>query len=354
MKKKNIISILLTAALTTSLLAGCGSGPAVVADSTPATEPSLQEEAPAQETTESTTVKTGLSISVDLMSSTSAGDEEGAAKSDMTLVAVTVDENGVIDDCVIDMIQGKISFDGSGKITTALDTEFPSKNELGEGYGMKAASAIGKEWNEQAQALADYVTGKTLEEVKGIAMDETTVPTDADLSASVTMHIGGFIYAIEAAVNNAQDLGAQKGDTLYLTSTANMKKSKDAGEEDGTAQNYATVAALTMKDGTITSCYIDAVQANVNFDATGSITTDLSTPVSTKNQLGDGYGMRAASSIGKEWYEQAAAFSAYVTGKTQAEVAGIAVEEGKPTDADLAASVTVGIGEFQALIAKAG
>ena len=51
--------------------------------------------------------------------------------------------------------------------------------------------------------------------------------------------------------------------------------------------------------------------------------------------------------------EQAASFAAYVTGKTAAEVAGIAVSEGKPADADLSSSVTIAIGDFQKLIAKA-
>ena len=56
-----------------------------------------------------------------------------------------------------------------------------------------------------------------------------------------------------------------------------------------------------------------------------------------------------------EWNEQAAAFASYVTGKTAAEVAGIAVTEStKPADgSDLASSVTIAIGGFQALIAKA-
>ena len=55
-----------------------------------------------------------------------------------------------------------------------------------------------------------------------------------------------------------------------------------------------------------------------------------------------------------EWNVQAANFAAYVTGKTAAEVAGIAVNEGtKPTDVDLSAGVTIAIGGFQALIAKA-
>jgi hypothetical protein len=54
-----------------------------------------------------------------------------------------------------------------------------------------------------------------------------------------------------------------------------------------------------------------------------------------------------------EWNEQAAAFCRYVTGKTAAEVSGIAVTEGKPADADLASSVTISIGGFQKLIEKA-
>ena len=55
-----------------------------------------------------------------------------------------------------------------------------------------------------------------------------------------------------------------------------------------------------------------------------------------------------------EWNEQAASFASYITGKTVADVQGIAIDEAtKPTEADLATSVTISIGGFQALIAKA-
>jgi len=112
---------------------------------------------------------------------------------------------------------------------------------------------------------------------------------------------------------------------------------------------------LTRKEGVITSCYIDSVQAKIAFDATGAITTDLTAAVQTKNQLGEGYGMVAWGGAIAEWNEQAAAFAAYVTGKTAEEVAGIAITETtKPADGtDLASSVTISIGGFQALIAKA-
>ena len=81
--------------------------------------------------------------------------------------------------------------------------------------------------------------------------------------------------------------------------------------------------------------------------------TSLPPAVLTKNELGDAYGMVAWGGAIAEWYQQAASFAAYVTGKTAAQVAGIAVTEGKPSDADLAATVTIAIGGFQALIAKA-
>ena len=192
--------------------------------------------------------------------------------------------------------------------------------------------------------------------MKGISISEEGKPTGADLTASVTMSIGGYISAIEQAAANASHLGASKGDRLVLTTTTNAAKSTDAtSDADGLAQAYATVGALTLSGDTITSMVIDAVQANVNFNAAGTITTDLAAAQPSKNELGADYGMGKVSSIGKEWDEQAAAFASYVTGKTVAEATGIAVtEEGNAGDADLAASVTIGVGDFLTLVEKAG
>ena len=135
-----------------------------------------------------------------------------------------------------------------------------------------------------------------------------------------------------------------------MLATLNSTKSSTAGN----AQLDADITVLTKKDGKITSCYIDSLQAKIGFDATGTITTDLSAGVKTKNELGKDYGMVAWGGAIAEWNEQSAAFASYVTGKTAAEVAGIAVTETtKPADADLSSSVTIAIGGFQALIAKA-
>ena len=360
MKRNRISALLLSAALMLSALAGCGTTVVVAPEGDkPASTPAAASQAPAESAPageDAVPVKTGLAILPDLSGSkdASAG-EDGTAQSEILLVAVTVGDDGVIDQCVIDMVQAKIGFDASGALTTDPATTFPSKNELGDAYGMKKASSIGKEWNEQLAALADYARGKRVDELKTMAVGEDGKAGDVDLAASVTLYIGSFVDGIEAAAANADHMGASKGDKLGLASQTSMSKSKDAADgKDGLAQAYATIAAVTFSGDTVTSCCLDAVQANVNFDASGKIATDLTAAPQTKNQLGDGYGMKQASSIGREWNEQAAAFCAYVTGKTVDEVKGLAVsEDGKAADADLAAGVTIGIGEFQTLIEKA-
>src|SRR5690554_3237756 len=136
-------------------------------------------------------LKTGLAIVSSAGSSKEATEEkDGLAQVDSTAVAVLVDNKGVIKNIVIDVVQTKFNFSATGEFTTDLATTFDSKMELGDDYGMRAASPIGKEWNEQAEALEKYVTGKTLEEVKGIAVNGG-YPADEDLTASVTMNIAG-------------------------------------------------------------------------------------------------------------------------------------------------------------------
>lgn len=303
------------------------------------------------------TVKTGLAVITSIAKSTDATDEkDGLAQADSVVVAVTVDNNGKIVDCVIDQAQSKVNFNKSGQLVTPLDATFKTKNELGTEYGMGKVSKIGKEWNEQAAAFAKYVVGKTVDQVKNIAVDEGGYPTGADLTSSVTMHITDLIDAVAKAVANAKDLGAAKGDKLSIATVTNIAKSTNASATaPGLAQIYSTYVAMTQdKSGKITSAIFDASQSNVNFDQNGKITTDLSVAPQTKNELKDAYGMRKASPIGKEWFEQASAFADYVKGKTVAQVKGIALDEtGKPTGSDLTSSVTIHVTDFITLIEKA-
>ncbi len=356
---KKLIALFLTIALLASL-AGCAGTTVVVGNCTcppeshtPVATPTEAPEAPVLS---EGTLKTGLAVIADISGSAPAiADANGKADYDITVAAVTVDENGVIRSCIIDSVGASVNFDAAG-LPVDFDPEKAvlTKNELGDNYGMKAYGGAKYEWYEQAAALADYAVGKTVEELKSGAVNESGKAADADLASVATISIGGYVAAIEKAVANAQTLGAEAGDVLKLAIINTMDASA-AQEAGGAAELTVDVAAVTMNGDVITSCYIDALQAQVAFDGTGAITTDLAAAPQTKNELGEAYGMKAYAGAKFEWNEQAANFSAYVTGKTAADVAGIAITETtKPADGtDLAASVTISIGGFQALIAKA-
>lgn len=352
---KKYLSLLTVAAMLMVLLTGCMGTPVVVNDCTCPTEGN-----PTQPTVPLTegAVKTGLAVITTGTDSTSAtADAPGAVKLDSTLVAVTVDDKGIINSCIIDSVPATVSVDATGTITSDITAPVPTKNELGADYGMVAWGGAIAEWDSQVAALCHYAVGKTVTELKMGAIDETgKAPAGSDLASSATIYLGGFVSAIERAVNAAVHLGAQGEDEMRLVTLNKLSSSTNAtADSEGCVQLDSDVAVITSKDGVITSCIIDSMQAKVAFDSTGTITTDMTKEFLSKNELGDGYGMVAWGGAMAEWDAQAASFASYVTGKTAAEVAGIAVTEStKPADgSDLASSVTIAIGGFQALIAKA-
>ena len=362
---KKIFALILTIAMAMTLFTGCAGTTVVIGECTCPPDahtaaPAPTEPAPTESgAVTAELVKTGLSVSTNISKSVSAtADAPGAAEYDVTLAAVTVDDNGVIQSCVIDSIPATVNFDTTGAITSDLTATIDTKNEKGENYGMVAYGGAVAEWDAQVAEVAKYAVGKTVEQLKNGDIDMTTgkAKDGTDLQSSATIYLAGYVYAIEAAVNNAQHLGAKSGDELVLTTLNKISSSTPADAENaGNAQLDADIVALTRKDGVITSCYIDSLQAKIAFDATGAITTDLTAPVQTKNELGENYGMVAWGGAIAEWNEQAASFAQYATNKTAAEVAGIAIDEAtKPAEGtDLASSVTISIGGFQALIAKA-
>lgn len=337
--------------LISALLSGC-TGTAVVqygacTCAPPDTAPA--ETVPAPEGS----VKTGLYMGAAASGTSASAGSTGTAKFDVTLAAVTVDEEGVILSCVLDSVSAPLEFDASGAVVSDLSREILTKNELGEAYGMVAYGGAKAEWNAQAAALADYAVGKTIHQLRNGAVNESGYAADADLATSATIHLGGLVSAIEAAVENAQYLGASAGDQLRLAVIA-TPGGTGAGNADGSLSLNVDAAALTMDGSVISSCAMDSLAAQVTFDSTGAITSGLTDEILTKNQLGDAYGMVTYGGAMAEWHVQAAAFCAYITGMTPGEVALMAVtESGAPADADLATSATISVSPFRALIARA-
>ncbi|HKM01722.1 MAG TPA: hypothetical protein VJ083_06685, partial [Sedimentibacter sp.] len=253
---KKLLSIVLILAMSVFAFVGCAQDQPKAPETPVVEEPVVEEpvveepvveEPVAEEPLAEGAVKTGLAVVSSIEKSKDAGEKDGTAQTDSVIVAVTVDKDGKIVQTVIDTAQTKIAFSAEGKVLTDLTTVFASKQELKEEYGMGKASTIDKEWYEQANALSAYIVGKTVEEVKGIAVDETGVPTEADLVSSVTIKINPYKEAIEKAVANAQYLGAEASDKLGLGVVTTIAKSKDAtADAEGVAQAYTTYTAATF------------------------------------------------------------------------------------------------------------
>lgn len=338
MKKRSLFLVL---APVIALLAGCTGTPVVYYSDCTCSNGSFTAAETAPVISDGV-VKTGLAIVPALETADAAEDTEGSVSFDVTQVAVLVDEGGVIVDCAIDGIGETVSFDITGAITSDAPAGVRTKNEKGDDYGMVAWGGAAAEWYQQAEALARYAVGKTVEEMRAGAVGETGYAQDADLASSATIYLGGYVSAIEAAVANAEHLGARTGDELVLASVNSLAADTPALDCDA--------VALTVRDGVITSCRLDALQAKTSVDENGAavVANDR-----TRRELGYDYGMVTHAGAAYEWFEQADSFAAYVTGMTAEEVMGIAVTEGKAADADLASSVTISIGGFQTLIAKA-
>lgn len=86
--------------------------------------------------------------------------------------------------------------------TYEKDGEATTKKELKDGYNMKQASSIGKEWWEQIAYLEDFITKNGLEKVG--ALNEEGKPTNADVLSGCTMAIDSYVKTAEEAVKAAK------------------------------------------------------------------------------------------------------------------------------------------------------
>ena len=360
---KKAIALVMAACLAFGLVA-CGGASSTATSTSTASSAASTSEAASSEAASSEAaateagVKTGMAIVSKTSVSDADADADGNAQVDSTAAAVLVGEDGKIISCKLDVAQNKVAVKADGSFDTTAT--FKSKQELKEDYNMKGASGIGKEWYEQANAFAEYVVGMTAEEVRAIEVGgDHNGPTDADIAASCTMNVTDFIEAIAQATENAQVLGASAEDTLSLGLSTEFSSSAVQpadNEGEGLVQTDTTYAAVTTDaDGKITSSIWDCTQAKFTTTEEGAVAAKDETIVPKQTQK-ESYGMTAASPIGKEWFEQANAYAAWLVGKTAADVAAVETDaEGHngPTDADIAASCTMDVREFNNAVAKA-
>ena len=297
--------------------------------------------------------KLGMGVCTSIGSS-----KAGTAQVDATVAAVVLDADGKIVSCKVDVAQNKMDITDGAVPEDASSMTFKSKKEKLEEYNMKPASAIGKEWYEQAEAFEAFVVGKTADEVAAIPVETTdnghVVTTDETLKAGCTMSIDDLIDATVKACkdDSAADFTGDAKLALTCSTSVDSATASAADGEDGTAAMYTTFAAVAVaSDGKLAAVCYDEVQPKVTFDAAGEITSDTSAEIKTKREKKEEYNMKGASPIGKEWYEQIAALEEYAVGKTVSEVCGMSTKTvGTHTEVpaidELTSSCTIACGAF--------
>lgn len=203
----------------------------------------------------------------------------------VTMVTVTI-EDGEIVGYNIDARQGKATQ------TAGADTEEDTsddvwsyswnektKKELGNEYGMKAVSEIEKEWFEQAEAIEAFMLENGVDAVES---DDETYITNI---TGVSMKDGGYTTLAAEALELAKE---GKFQAVYCS-----------------ADDLVIATMMVDEKGVASDLVLDVLQGRP--DGATFAWRDQ-----TKQELGDEYGMKDASDIGKEWFEQADAIAAYV------------------------------------------
>lgn len=307
-------------------------------------------------------VKLGLGQSTSIGKSKDAdgADVTALGQVDTVMAAVGIDKDGKVVSITIDTAQTKVEFNKDLSLKSDAKAEQKTKVELGEAYGMKKASKLGKEWNEQIAALEKWMVGKTLEEIKNMKTNKSdgkVLTEEADLKSSVSVGVADYLAVVEEAFNNA--VAVNGGTKVGLGHEISIAKSAGLTAEKAPVAQVDTVmmAAAFDKDGKVAGAILDTAQTKISFDNSGKVTSDKSAEVKTKVELGDEYGMKKASKLGKEWHEQAKALTTWMAGKSVSDITGMKTAQNGDKvvtdEAELKSTVSVGVADYLAALEEA-
>ena len=290
-----------------------------------------------------TDLKFGMGIESVISNVTNAEGNDGKAEIDHTVAAVLVDGDGKIVKCVIDVMAPTAEYTADGKAVAA--TEFKTKYELGDKYGMKQAGAA-KEWYEQVDAFVK------VDEVKALVAEGGKGNPDV-VNAGCTIAVADFVLALEKAIKNAKASDATSDNSLKLGIVSKQSVANNASADKNGVNEIATsfTAVVLDKDSKVVAMVTDSAEVSVEFNTKG-VCTNADNAISTKLELGDKYGMKQAGAA-KEWYEQAEAFNNACKGLNADSIAKLAVENGYGNEDLQSAGCTINIADMVKSAVKA-
>ncbi len=118
-----------------------------------------------------------------------------------------------------------------------------------------------------------------------------------------------------------------------------------SGNINGKGQLTTTAAAVLLDSNSrIVKCSIDTAETLAEYTSSGKYI--LSEASKTKYELGNDYGLKKASGINKEWYEQIDALCELVKGKTLDEIRTLVADSGKGNSDVINAGCTIVVSDF--------
>jgi len=268
-----------------------------------------------------------------------------------TVAAVLLDKDGKILKSDIDSISATVEFTSTGTAVPA--SEFKTKREPGDNYGMVAYGNAKDEWYKQVDNFEALAKGKTFDEVKALMVEDGKGNDDV-IKAGCTINIADFVKALEKAVNNATKCVAMSEDEINVAIIASQGENSAAtAEADGKNGVTLTVAATTVnKDKKVTAARNDELNFDITFDSTGAIKTDLSANILTKFERGESYGMVAYGNAKKEWFEQSEILNKACIGKTSKQISALAAKDGTASEELQTAGCTIAVSEMVKALVK--
>lgn len=306
-------------------------------------------------------IEFGLGIKVNAVTAAAT------ATVNVTAVAAAFDKEGKVLAADIDVyqvpykvVEGVLTLDTTKKQTAYAGANVVnSKKELGEIYGMSAVAGL--EWFQQAEKLEEYFVGKTVEEIKAVIV-EGDLPAsisgaEVDAISRISIGVSDYVGALEEAfaLKQAQEAKAGEGEELKVA-VSGVVAGKATGFDitfGGIALDGSDVVVGAMADVVQVSLVVDAAP---EIDTVGLDTTKaayVASPANgdvwkSKRNLGAAYGMKSASAISKEWFEQADALQAALIGLSAEELANFEFDATtfKVLDEELLASVTIKVNGY--------
>ena len=188
-------------------------------------------------------------------------------------------------------------------------------------------------------------------------------PSKGSSSSTPSGSVSGSVSSPTSSQPSSSSAGSNASGNvrvgLGIVSTTSESSAASSAAAGNAKFDAAACAVSVDADGKILDVKFDTMQADVGFDISGALTGDIKAELKTKKELGDAYGMKQASGIKKEWYEQIAALEDWMRGKTVDDVLAMKVTtrdnntKDVPDEADLKTSVTISVTDQLRALEKA-